>query len=224
VFSNRQIATIGVVLSWTLLLAGCAQTRVATPVPSRNHIESVAFTSTASRVDIIDQATSTLVSSNFSITLANDRIGLVQSDFVSISTVEQALADTLDFISDHDNLLMRVAVNAEERDETVFVSVKGTFQRVSGASRSTDNLIGLYWLEQLAEEMATGVDAQFTHQLSDSTYVQILGESSLAVEEPKSPGLGGAVKAGGIILAILFVVQLASGAFGAGPGETAPAQ
>jgi len=174
----------------------------------------VVFTSMADRVDIVDQATSTLVGANFSITLANDRIGLVQSDFVPLSRVQRALADTLALQSDLDNILVRVAVNAERGEETKYVQVKGTFQRIAGTPRNTDDLIGLYWLEQLADQMATGVDAPFVHQVSDSTYAQLLATGSSPAEEEKSPGFSGALKVAGVLFAVLFVVTLASGAFG----------
>jgi len=179
-----------------------------------DHIETVAFTSMAERVDIVDRATSALVGSNFAITLANDRIGLVQSDFVPLSRVQQALADTLDPEPDFRNILMRVAVNAERGDETKYVQVKGTFQRIAGSPRSTDDLIGLYWLEQLTDRIASGVDAPFTHQISDSTYVQLLSSSAPEEEINESPGLNGALKVAGVLLVVLFVVNLASGAFG----------
>lgn len=172
------------------------------------------FTSMADRVDIVDQATSTLVGANFAITLANDRIGLVQSDFVPLSRVQLALADTLARVPDFDNILMRVAVNAERGQETKYVQVKGTFQRIAGTSRNTDDLIGLYWLEQLADRIAEGVDAPLVHQVSDSTYAQLLANGSEPQEEDASPGVGGALKVVGVLVAVLFVVTLASGAFG----------
>ena len=178
-----------------------------------DHVETVAFTSTAERVDIVDQATSALVSANFAITLANDRIGLVQSDFIPLSRVQAALADSLDPVPDFSNILVRVAVNAERGDETKFVQVKGTFQRIAGQPRTGDELMALYWLEQVAARMAAGVDAPFTHQISDETYTQLAGDTAPA-EEEKSPGIGGAVKVIGVLVAVMFVVQLASGAFG----------
>lgn len=186
-------------------------------------METVAFTSTAERLDIIDRATFTLIGANFSITLANDRIGLVQTDFVSVSTVQRAIADSLAPHPDLENILIRVSVNADQRDETVFVQVKGTFQRIGGDVNPADNLIGLYWLEKLASKMASEVEAQFNHQLSDSTYSRLILESQSIPKEQKSPGLGGAIKVGGIIVAVLFAVTLAFGAFG--PSSSgAPAQ
>lgn len=201
-------------MAWSLLVAGCASTRPASTPVQVDHVESVAFTSMAERVDIVDQATSALVTSNFAITLANDRIGLVQSDFVPLSQVQQALADTLDPVPDFSNILMRVAVNAERGDETKYVQVKGTFQRIAGIPQSTDDLVGLYWLEQLTDRIASGVDAPFTHQISDSTYVQLLSSGMPEQEADESPGLSGALKVAGVLVVILFVVELASGAFG----------
>lgn len=217
------VRPLACLMAWSLLVAGCTSTRpVATP-SQVDHVETVAFTSMAERVDIVDRATSALVGSNFSITLANDRIGLVQSDFVPLSRVQQALSDTLDPEPDFSNILMRVAVNAERGDETKFVQVKGTFQRIAGSPRSTDDLIGLYWLEQLTDRIASGVDAPFTHQISDSTYVQLLSNSAPAEEVNESPGLSGALKVAGVLVVVLFVVELASGAFGPVSSPT-PAQ
>lgn len=207
----RPVATI---MAWSILVAGCTSARTATTPVKVDHVESVAFTSMAERVDIVDQATSALIGSNFSITLANDRIGLVQSDFVPLSRVQSALADTLDPVDDFNNILMRVAVNAERGDETKYVQVKGTFQRIAGTPRTTDDLVGLYWLEQLTDRIASGVDAPFTHQVSDSTYVQLLNSGAPQAEAEESPGFGGALKVAGVLVIILFVVELASGAFG----------
>ncbi len=186
----------------------------------RSSVESVAFTSMADRIDIVDQATSALISSNFSITLANDRIGLVQTDYVSVSTVQQALADTLAHVPDLDNLLMKVAINAEERDESVFVQIKGTFQRISGQTRPMDNLIGLYWLEQLANEIATGVDAQYVHELDTETYATLISDLSTEDSKRANTGLRGAMKAGGILVVVLFALTLLAGSFGPTPTST----
>lgn len=205
---------LSVVLAWSLFVAGCTSARTATTPVKVDRIETVVFTSMAERVDIVDQATSTLVGANFAITLANDRIGLVQSDFVPLSRVQMALADTLARVPDFDNILMRVAVNAERGEETKYVQVKGTFQRIAGSPRNTDDLIGLYWLEQLADRIATGVEAPLVHQVSDSTYAQLLANNTPPREENTSPGVGGALKVAGVLVAVLFVVTLVSGAFG----------
>lgn len=213
VFSPRILTATCLVAAWSLLVAGCATPRrSATPVVA-DHVETVAFTSMADRVDIVDQATSALISANFAITLANDRIGLVQSDFIPLSRVQMALADSLPQQADFNNILLRVAINAERGNETKYVQVKGTFQRIAGQPRTTDDLVGLYWLEQLTSRMADGLDAPFVHQVSDSTYARLLSTSQ-PQEEEKSPGISGALKVVGVLVAVLFVVQLASGAFG----------
>lgn len=214
VLIRLYLRPLSLVIAWSLLVAGCTAPRMASTPVRVDQVESVAFTSMAERVDIVDQATSVLVRSNFAITLANDRIGLVQSDFVPLSRVQRALADTLASVPDFDNILMRVAVNAERGDETKYVQVKGTFQRISGQPKNTDDLIGLYWLEQLTNRIASGVDAPFTPQVSDSTYAQLMMGNGTPDDEPDSPGFSGALKVAGVLVAVLFVVTLASGAFG----------
>lgn len=183
-------------------------------------VETVAFTTMADRETIVDHAISTLVAGNFSITLANERLGLIQTDLVSLANLQMAIADSLAPIPDLANLLMKVSVNAQSSNETVFVQVKGTFQRIDGAPKSADNLIGLYWLEQLTQQMASGVEAPFKHQLSDSTYAQLVTEAQTVQKNKNNTGIRGALKVGGILVAILFAVTLAAGSFG--PGSTTP--
>jgi|GEM_PF-779095 len=214
VFIRAYLRPLTIVLAWSFFVAGCTTPRTATAPVRVDHVETVAFTSMADRVDIVDQATSALIRSNFAITLANDRIGLVQSDFVPLSRVQDAIADTLAPQADFNNILMRIAVNAERGDETKFVQVKGTFQRISGQARPTDELVGLYWLEQVTDRIASGVEAPFTHQVSDSTYAQLLAGNGVPAQQDASPGIGGALKVAGVLVAVLFVVTLASGAFG----------
>ena len=166
------------------------------------------------REAIVDHALSKLIESNFSITLANDRLGLIQTDYQSLQTIQQALADSLEPVKDLANLLMKVSVNAQASNNAVFVQVKGTFQRVNGNPKASDNLIGLYWLEQLTHQMAEKVEAPFVHQLTDSTYAQLVKEEQTVQKNKNNTGLRGAIKVGGILLAVLFAVTLAAGAFG----------
>ncbi len=213
--SKRKTAWIASILSFSLVLAGCSQARYASnPAPARSLVETVAFTSMKDRESIIDHSLSTLIESNFSITLANDRLGLIQTDYQSMSTVQQALADSLDPVKDLGNLLMKVSVNAQSSNNAVFVQVKGTFQRINGNPKASDNLIGLYWLEQLADQMAGKVEAPFVHQLTDSTYTQLVKEEQVVQKNKNNTGIRGAIKVGGILLAVLFAVTLAAGAFG----------
>ena len=212
---RKTTAWIAGLLSWSILIAGCAQPRyVSSPSAAKNTVETVAFTSMKDRVDIVDVATSEFVTNNFSITLANDRIGLVQTDYISITSLQEALADTMDFVADLDNLLMKVALNAEQRDESVFIQMKGTFQRVKGTPRSVDNLIGLYWLEQIAQKIATDLDATYVHQLDEDMYASFLEEMATKEVNKNNTGVRGAIKAGGIIVAVLFALTLLAGTFG----------
>ena len=68
--------------------------------------------------------------------------------------------------------------------------------------------------------MAGGVEAPFKHQLTDSTYTQLVSEAQTSQKNKNKTGFRGALKVGGILLAILFAVTLAAGSFG--PGSTSP--
>ena len=136
--SRRYTILVASVLSFSLVLAGCTQARYASnPAPSRSLVETVTFTSMKDRETIVDHALSSLIATNFSITLANDRLGLIPTDYVSILTVQLALADSLKPAQDLENLLMKVSVNAQASNEAVFVQVKGTFQRINGNPKSS---------------------------------------------------------------------------------------
>jgi len=206
-------------------VAGCVPRPVSVPVsaPSGTHVETVAFTTTHDRVDVLDAATSVLVSSNFTITLANERLGLMQTDYVPLSLVQDALADTVRVRNNRLNdLLMRITLNADPRGESTFVQVKGTFQKVTGAPVSSDNLIGLYWLERVGKEMAASLEVPYVQQLPDSTYVRALGETGPATPPSRTAGVRSAARAAGILIAVLFALTLAVGAFGP-TSNTAPA-
>lgn len=186
------------------------------------HVETVAFTTTHDRLDVLDTATSVLVGSNFTITLANERLGLLQTDYVSLVTASEALADTVDYSPDRlRNLVMRVTLNAEDRGETTFVQLKGSFQRLSGTPRVGDDLIGLFWLERVGRRIATPLDVEYRQQLADSTYAELLGAP---VEQTTATGRTADVKragkAVGILIAVLFALTLAVGAFG--PAQHVP--
>lgn len=216
---NRSRALLGALLSWSLLVAGCAPRQAAVSTGTGGtgaHVETVAFTTTHDRLDVLDSATSVLVGSNFTITLANERLGLLQTDYVPLEIVQQALADSVRYSTDRlRNLVMRITINAEDRSETSYVQIKGSFQRLSGTPQVGDALIGLYWLEQVGRRVATPLDVKFVQQLPDSTYASILAAPTpTSPASQKKEGVQRAAKAAGILVAVLFALTLAVGAFG----------
>ncbi len=201
-------------------MAGCAQTQRAT-APPRTHVETVAFTTTTNRVSIIDVATSVLATSNFSITLANDRIGLLQTDYVPISSIQSVFADSISGLPVGDDILMRVTVNAEDQGESNYVRIKGSFRSVSRTGDSI-SLIGLFWLERVTKRMAGTLDVAYTPQLSDSIYLQAL--AAAADETPPRHKWSSAARALGIVVAVLFAATLMISTFGPGSNRDVPPQ
>jgi len=186
-------------------------------------VETVAFTTTSDRVSIIDAATSVLVSSNFSITLANDRIGLLQTDYVPISSVQSVFADSVSGLPLGDEMLMRVTVNTEDQGESNYVQVKGSFQLVSGTGHA-ESLVGLFWLERVARRMANSLDVDYTRQLSDSTYAQALRGAVASDRTTRTSRWSSAGRAVGIVVAVLFAATLMISTFGPGSDRETPAQ
>lgn len=221
---NTAMGLVGALLGWSLLVMGCARSsRVAAPVESQPWIETVAFTAAKERIELIDAATSLLVATNFTITLANDRIGLLQTDYVPLSSVRGAMTDTLGMDAGLDELVVRVTLNADARGDATFVQIKGAFRRIAGAPSSSDAIQGLYWLDRVAEKIADAAEVPYVRQLSDSTYVRAMGSSPKknTIQE-ESPGMRGAIKAGAILIAVIFAVTLAVGTFGPGSNRPPP--
>jgi outer membrane murein-binding lipoprotein Lpp len=196
----------------TVLLAGCASTgSVSAPVDSG--VETVAFTTDALRVDVVDAATAVLVQHDFTITLANERLGLLQTDYASVHGIEAMRADSGRGDPALSDLYMRLTVNAEDRDGVRYVQVKGNFQRMRGG-QAPDRLIGLYWMERLVADMAEGLDAEYIARVSNNTYDQALGNAALPSGNVSSSArLTRGLRAVAIVGAVLFAVTLAVGVF-----------
>lgn len=195
-----------------LVLAGCTTARpVATPVDAG--VETVVFTTDADRVSVVDVATAVLVQHDFTITLANERLGLLQTDYASVAGIEAMRPDTGRSHVALDDLYMRMTVNSEDRDGIQMVQIKGNFQRMAGG-QAPDRLIGLYWMEQLASDMARGLDADYVTRVSDDIYVQALDNASLpSSPTDRSAQVNKGLKAVGIVGAILFAATLAASTF-----------
>ncbi|MFT4603441.1 MAG: hypothetical protein ACI9W4_000155 [Rhodothermales bacterium] len=196
----------------TLLTAGCMSTsQVATPVDAG--VETVAFTTTADRVTVVDVATALLVHHDFTITLANERLGLLQTDYASVGQVEAMRPDTGRAHIALNDLYMRLTINSESRDGIQVVQIKGNFQRMAGG-RAPDGLIGLYWMEQLGSDMARALDADYVARVSPEIYDHALASASLPTpNSSKKDQINRGLKAVGIVGAILFAATLAASSF-----------
>jgi len=207
---------LALVLIWSLLVVGCAPRPVTNPAMSgaSTRVETVAFTTDSSRVHVLDVATSVLVGGDFTITLANERLGLVQTDYIPLQVLRSAYPDSIEAPAARlSELLMRVTVNAEQRGDLSFVQMKGSLQRISGRDSPSDRMIGLYWLERLGREVTDEIGVEYVQQLSDSTYAEVVSRPVSPEEGSEESGARRAAKAAGIVVAVLFALTLAVGAF-----------
>ena len=194
-----------------VVLAGCAGTRNVATTPVDVGVETVAFATEAEQVAVLDEATAVLIAHDFTITLANERLGLLQTDYASVATVEALRPDTTDAHPALDNLYMRLTVNTVDRNGVRHVQLKGNFQRLAGGS-APDRLIGLYWMERLAGDMAAGLDADYVDRVSSETYDQALANAVLPGQKPpRSEQMNRGLRAVGIVSAVLFAATLAAG-------------
>lgn len=201
------------VLAFALvILSGCAATNPTT-TPVDAGVETVVFTTEAERVTVVDVATALLVQHDFTITLANERLGLLQTDYASVSGIAAMRPDTaLGHVALQD-LYVRLTVNSEDRNGIQVVQVKGNFQRMAGGS-APDRLIGLYWMEQLTSDMARALDADYVARVSDEIYDQALTNVALPTRSQSRSGqINKGLRAVGIVGAILFAATLAASTF-----------
>ncbi len=203
-----------------VLLSGCMNTRQNSVTTPQNTTETVAFTAPHERLDVVDAATATLIANNFSITLANERLGLLQTEYLPLSALPVAYLDTLNQDVDLDKILMRIAINTTVREGETLVQLKGTFQRLGPTGGVNDNLIGLYWLESVADEMARSLDADYMPQITGGLYAEAVGgTASGGAPADARPSLGRSTKALGIVGIVLFSVTMLAGAFGPSSGR-----
>lgn len=195
---TRSIREAGGLLLLMTGLLGCAATRPPAPVTPA----PVAFTTTAAREAVLDAATTLLVAQHFTLTLANDRVGLLQTDYLPMSALP---ADSLPPAPG--SYLMRVTVTVEPRGAERYVQLAGAVQR-TGRSTPGDAVMVRYRLERLAAALAGAVGASYTPQVSAEAYA--------AAATPPRSRFGGAARAVGIVTAVLFASTLAVGALGPG--------
>lgn len=198
------------------LLTGCASTRQQAPPPAALS-ERVAFTTSADRVQVVDQATAALVAHNFTITLVNERIGLLQTDYVPLTALRTAVGDSLLQHPGMADLMMRVTLNTEPGAGTTQVQMQGTFQRIGRSATGSDLLIGLYGLEQVAQDVARSLNARYIPQVTHEVYQRALHGEGPMSQTPQAK-LSRAMRAVGIVAAVLFAATLAISGFG--PGST----
>jgi hypothetical protein len=173
-------------------------------------VESIAFTTEADRIAVVDAATAVLVQHDFTITLANERLGLLQTDYASVANIEALRPDMEEATDEIADLYMRLTVNAEERGDVRYVQIKGNFQRM-GRGRAPDRLIGLYWMEQLASDIAQDIGTPYAETVSAETYAQALGNADLPTSSQGNEQVRKGLRALGIVSAVLFAVTLAAG-------------
>lgn len=183
------------------------------PVPTSPNIESLGFTTYSSSNAVLDVATSVLATNNFTITLANDRLGLLQTDYLPLSTLLTTRVDTLTRGAALERLLLKITVHTEFREGAQYVQLTGAIQRFGRGTRA-DNLIGLYWLERLANDMAEGVGTAYFPQVTDEVYAAALagnlelGPDPRGANASRQPNARTALLGVGAIFAVLAIVTL----------------
>ena len=206
------------ILSFSLFVAGCAGVNRSTQNTAPLHDENTAFSTNAELVKVLDVATVIFVNNNYSITLANERIGLLQTDYVSLGSLQTARPDSLVRTPLVNNISMRITLNVEERAGSRMVQFRGAFQR-DGRGSEADNLIARYWLERITQDIAESLDVTFRPRIALSDYAEAVKNAE--AEQSGTPDFmnNNIVRAIGITALVLFTVTLITGVFSPGASE-----
>lgn len=173
--------------------------------------QSVAFVGPAIAERVFDATTLVLVNHNFTVGLTNERLGLIQTDYVSATALQATQTDSLASIERLRGLEIRVTLNVDERADDSLIQLRASARRVSGAPSDDDDVITRYWLEHLAAQLAESLDSTFERRVTTAMYLSALeGPGSTRAPATRM------VRAAAIVVVGLFVVTLLSGVFSPG--------
>ena len=192
------------VLCAMLFVTGCASVQL-NPGPSQLPDESVSLITTLAQEDIFDAATLVFLNHNFAVGLTNERIGVLQTDYLTLSAVEATLPDSLRAGGRIKGLEMRITLNLEDRADDNLVRLRASVRRANGRASEADKLITRYWLEHIAFALAEELDTTFNRDVSRRDYVAATETRNAAVPSSR------VFRGGAIILVALFVATLISG-------------
>lgn len=202
-------------LCMCLFAAGCSSLRPGSAdEPTQLTDESVAFIAAATAVRIFDATTLVLVNHNFTVALTNERLGLIQTEYVPLTALQATLPDTLETTGRLRGLEVRITLNVDERADDSLIQLRASVRRVAGTATEDDSVIARYWLEHLAARLADSLDTTFERRVTRAMY-------TAALRGENSAGGGGVpatsvVRAAAIVIVGLFVATLLSGVFSPG--------
>lgn len=204
---------------FSVFAAGCAGSlRPAAAPPAPLPDENAAFTVNAAPTEVLDAATVALVNSNFSIALTNERIGLLQTEFVPLASVQAAHRDSAGQALRLDRLQMRVTVTVQERAGAQLVQVKGSFQR-TGRATDVDGVLARYWLERVTQDFADALGASYRPRVTDADYAGAVAQVVDARNGAPSATGHNVVRAVAIVAVLLFVATLVTGVLSPGTAD-----
>jgi len=207
------------ILSFSLFIAGCSGANRSARQTSPLHDENTAFNTSAELVDVLDVATVVFVNNNYSIAMANERIGLVQTDYVSLGNLQTARPDSLIRTPLVNRITMRITLNVEERAGSRLVQLRGAYQR-DGARAEVDNVLARFWLERITQDIAESLEESFRPRISLSDYAEAVQEVESQQSETPDFMRNNVVRAVGITALVLFAVTLIAGVFSPGANNT----
>ena len=197
------------VLCASLLVSGCASIQLNSG-PSQLPDESVSLITTLAQESVFDAATLVFLNHNFAVELSNERIGVLQTDYLPLTAVEATLPDSLRAGGRIKGLEMRITLNLQERADDNLVRLRASVQRTNGRAAEADKLIARYWLEHVAFALASELDTTFHRNVSRRDYVAATETRNAAIPSSRI------VRGGAIILIALFVATLISGVLSPG--------
>ena len=203
-FLRRMAPWLVPVVSASIFSVGCA-TLQPNSAPAQLPDETVAFISRGGAEQIFDAATLVFLNHNFSVALENDRIGILQTEYVAIPALQATQPDSLHVGGRIEGLEIRLTMNLDQRADDSLIRLRASVRRVRGRPADADNVIARYWLEHMAHQLANELDSTFEREVSRRMYLDAVRSRGAALPSSRL------VRAGAIVLIGLFVASLLSG-------------
>ncbi|MEX0746766.1 MAG: hypothetical protein WD275_02120 [Rhodothermales bacterium] len=206
-FFRRVAPWLVPIVTASIFSAGCATLQPNT-APSQLPDEAVVFVARGESEQVFDAATLVFLNHNFSIALENDRIGILQTEYLAIPALQATQPDSLHVDGRIEGLEIRLTMNLDQRADDNLIRLRASVRRVRGRADEADNVIARYWLEHMASQLAEGLDSTFEREVSRRMYLDAVRSRGAALPSSRI------LRAGAIVVIGLFVASLLSGVLG----------
>jgi len=179
------------------ILTGCAS--LSQTASQEVNIERLTLQSQASTFEIIQAAASLLLTQGFSLHLVNEKIGVIETDFVPLALLAQASLSSSPPLKGQ----LKISLKVDSLAGKNLIQIHG-FMRSN--QKPYEQLVALFLLESFTQSLAHAIGTSYTPHITRE-----LLESAIKRSSTPSHRIMRGVIAFGIIAGLIFTVSLLTG-------------